>query len=170
MTSGPRRKRLWVALSVVYVLVLLGIGLWYVLTPGLAAEDKVIAGLGVSALPAMAFVAVVVPLLRGSENRVALVGGAALATLASFFQLMLTFGFALPLSAVLLGLAVSAFNRAARNSQMPASRRLVALGAVLALCLGIAPITVVVIVAAAVVWILSKACWRPRRSEGAPGQ
>jgi hypothetical protein len=120
-------------MSVLYLLLLVAVALLYLLDSDLATEDKVLAMVGVAGLPAAAFVAAAMPLLRSSQNRVALVAGATLAVIAAFFQLMLTFGFAFPLSIVLLGVAVVDANRAARLSGVRKSRRLVALAATLAL-------------------------------------
>ena len=107
-----------------YLAVLLAIGLWYALDGSLSMEDKILTTVGVAALPAVAFIAAVVPLFRNSENGVLLAGGMVLAVWAAFFQLMLTFGFALPLSLVLLGVAVADANRAGTLIGIARTRRL----------------------------------------------
>lgn len=109
-----RRKRIWLGLGGLYLLLLVAAALFYLLDRDLGTEDKVLTTAGVAAVPALAFVAAAVPLLRESKNGVALSGGAALAVIAANFQLMLTFGGALPLSLVLLGVAAADINRAAR--------------------------------------------------------
>jgi hypothetical protein len=109
-----RRKRVGIALSGLYLLLLVGAALFYLLDPDMGTEDKVFATTGVAAIPAVAFVGAAAPLLRGSQNRLVLRSGAAFAVIAAGFQLMLTFGVALPLSVVLLGAAVADTNRAAR--------------------------------------------------------
>jgi hypothetical protein len=80
----------------------------------MGTEDKVLATIGVAVVPAAALVAAAAPVLRESQSRLVLGGGAAFAVIAAGFQLMLTFGVALPLSIVLLGAAVADTNRAAR--------------------------------------------------------
>jgi hypothetical protein len=109
-----RRQRIWIGLSGLYLLLLVAAALFYLLDPDLSTEDKVLTTVGVAAVPAVAFVAAAVPLLRESQSRFALSGGAALAVIAVNFQLMVTFGIALPLSLVLLGVAAADINRAAR--------------------------------------------------------
>ena len=109
-----RRKRIWTALAVLYLLLFVPVALFYLLDPHLSSEDKILATAGVAAIPAAAFVAAAAPLLLDSENRAALLGGAAVAGIAAYFQLMLTFGFALPLSLVLIGVAVADLRRATR--------------------------------------------------------
>jgi hypothetical protein len=118
MASTPGRNRIWIALSGLYLLLLVGVALFYLLDPELSAEDKLLTTVGVAAVPAVAFVAAAAPLLRKSRNRLALRGGAAFAWIAAFFQLMLTFGIALPLSLVLLGVAVGDLRRARRLSRI----------------------------------------------------
>jgi hypothetical protein len=100
-----RRKQVWLVLSVVYLLILVATALWYLLDPELSTDDKVLTSVGVAAIPATAFVAATVPLWRNSRNRAALVAAELFALFAAWFQLMLTFGFALPLSAVLIAVA-----------------------------------------------------------------
>lgn len=109
-----RRVRVWFALSAAYLLLYVGVALFYLLDPDLSGEDKALTTIGVAAFPALAFVASAWPLLRRSRSRVALGLGAAFAWVAAFFQLMLTFGFALPLSLVLMTVALVDIERAAR--------------------------------------------------------
>jgi hypothetical protein len=99
---------------VVYLLLLVPVALFYLLDPHLSKEDKILATAGVAVIPAAAFVAAAAPLLLDSENRAGLLGGAVVAGVAAYFQLMLTFGFALPLSLVLIGVAVADLRRVAR--------------------------------------------------------
>lgn len=108
----PRPHRIWIVLSALYLLLLVGAALFYLLDAELNGEDKLLTTIGVSAVPAVAFVAAAAPLLRRSRNRLALRVGAAFAWLAASFQLMLTFGVALPLSLVLMGVAVVDLKRA----------------------------------------------------------
>jgi hypothetical protein len=109
-----RRRRVWIGLSGLYLLLLVGAALFYLLDPDMGTEDKVLATIGVAVVPAAALVAAAAPVLRESQSRLVLGGGAAFAVIAAGFQLMLTFGVALPLSIVLLGAAVADTNRAAR--------------------------------------------------------
>ena len=119
MSSAPRRNRIWTALSALYVVLLLGVALFYLLDPDLNTDDKVVATVGVAVVPCLAFGAAVTPLLSNSRNRVVLCSGAAFAWIAAFVQLMLTFGIALPLSCVLLGVGYADLKRAGRaNSAM----------------------------------------------------
>jgi hypothetical protein len=158
-STRTRRKQICLAMSVLYLLLLLAVGLWYALDENLVLGDKILTTVGVAALPAAAFVAAVVPLLRESRNGVVLVGAAVLAVVAAFFQLMLTFGFALPLSVVLFGVAVADANRAGRLMGISRSRRLIGLGVALALCFVLPAISLgLALVAAAVV--LAAGLWK----------
>ena len=140
-------------LSGLYLLLLVAAALFYVLDRSLGTDDKVLLAVGVAGLPAVAFVAVAVPLLRDSRNRVILACGAVLAVAAALVQLMLTFGFAFPLSLVLLGVAVAAANRAGRVGGMRASRRLLAVCAFVVLFAVNSVIAVLVLLGAGVVVI-----------------
>ena len=111
--ASSRRRRVWIALSALYLLVLVAVALLYLLDPSMNGEDKLLATVGIAGIPAAAFVVSAVPLLRGSRNRVLLGGASAFAVLAAFVQLMVTFGVALPLSVVLLGVAAADADRAA---------------------------------------------------------
>jgi uncharacterized membrane protein len=130
--ASSRRRRVWIALSALYLLVLVAVALFYLLDPSMNREDRFLATVGIAGIPAAAFVVSAVPLLRGSRNRALLAGSAAFAVLAAFLQLMLTFGFALPLSLVLLGLAAAAAERAARLGGVRASRRWIGLAVAIA--------------------------------------
>src|SRR2546423_12315780 len=99
----------------------------------MSGEDKLLATAGIAGIPAAAFVVSAVPLLRGSRNRVLLGGASAFAVLAAFVQLMVTFGVALPLSVVLLGVAAADADRAARLGGVPRSRRWIGLAVAIAL-------------------------------------
>jgi hypothetical protein len=112
-----RRKQVWLALSVVYLLILVAVALWYLLDPNLSTDDKVLTSVGVAAIPAAAFVAATVPLWRNWRNRTVLVAAALFALFAAWFQLMLTFGFALPLSAVLVAVAYLDSKRVPRRGR-----------------------------------------------------
>jgi hypothetical protein len=109
-----RRTWVWAALSALYVGVHLALVPVYLLDHESGLEDRVLGAVGVGAFPAVAFVAAAVPLLRDSKNGLAFAVGALLAVAAAFLQGMLTFGFALPLTLVLLALAAVDGNRAAK--------------------------------------------------------
>jgi hypothetical protein len=132
----PRRRRIWLALSGLYLLLLAATVPFYLLDSEMSADDKVLGTVGVAGIPAVAFVVATAPLLRGSTNRGVLLAGAVLAAIAAFFQLMLTFGFSFPLSIVLLVLAGVDANRGLRLSGVGVGVRMVALGAALAIFLG----------------------------------
>jgi hypothetical protein len=136
-----RRTRIWIGLSALYVVLLLGIALVYLLDAELTTDEKLVTTIGISALPAVAFALVAVPLLRGSRNRAALIGGAVVALGAASLQLMLTWGVALPVSAVLIVLAFVATNRATAISGVRRSRRVVLLGVLLAALVAVPMLT-----------------------------
>ena len=161
-----RKKRIWLGLGGLYLSLLLAVGLFYLLDQDLSTEDKILLTVGVSGLPAVAFVAAAAPLVRGSRDRVALIGGAALAVTAALFQLMVTFGFALPLSVVLIGVAVADANRAAKFNGMRTGRRLVAICAALALLAVNSVIAALVLLGAAAV--MTAAALRKRLSRRRP--
>jgi hypothetical protein len=114
MTSTPKRKRIWLGLSGLYLLLLFVASLFYLLDNDLSTDDKVLTSVGVAGIPAVAFAAAAAPLWRASRNRALLRGASLFAAIAASFQLMLTFGFALPLSLPLLGLAAANEHRASR--------------------------------------------------------
>jgi hypothetical protein len=118
MPSTPRRKQVWIVLSAVYLLLLVGAALFCVLDPEPNTDDKVVCVIGVAVIPAVAFVAAVAPLWRASANRAVLNAAAVFASIAAAFQLMLTFGVAFPLSLVLLALAAIDTHRAARLKRL----------------------------------------------------
>lgn len=157
-----------------YLLILVAVGLLYLLDPSATGEDRLVATVGVAGIPAAAFVVSTVPLLRGSRNRALLGGAAALAVLAAFVQLMLTFGFAFPLSLVLLGVAAADAECAARLGGVRASRRWIGLAVAIALLfiapafsLTIAAGIAIVIVAIGLFRLLSRGRWK--RAQGASG-
>jgi hypothetical protein len=60
--STPRRWGLWLALSAIYLVLLVLLGLLYGFDREAVTEDKILGVLGVAVLPALAFAAVAVPL------------------------------------------------------------------------------------------------------------
>ena len=153
-----RRRQIRIALSLLYVLLLLGIALVYLLDPELTTDDKLVTAIGISAFPAAAFAAVAVPLLRGSSNRAALIAGAVLALAAASLQLMLTWGVSLPVSAVLIVLAFAATNRAAAVGGVRRSRRVVLLAVLLALLVVVPTLTLSVDALVAVLAVAGMTC------------
>jgi riboflavin transporter FmnP len=141
VAASSTRTRIWIGGGAVYVAVYVAIAWWYVGDPDLPLDEKVAATVGVAVLPAIAFVAGAVPLVRRSRSVVALVIGAAVTAVAAFAQLLLTFGFSLPLSAILLGLAVADASRAAAVAGKSRRDTLLVIGGVLALCFLVPAVT-----------------------------
>ena len=165
-----RRQKFWRLFGTIYALLLIGVAALYVFDPELTATDKLLALLIVVGAPALAFGLAAGPLWRQSQNRLLLVVGAAVAVAVAVVVTIVTWGFALPVIAVLVALAIADVNVALRPSgvdaQLPRYAVLAAAVAVLAALVGlIVPLALLAlaVIVAVVAWrLVHRARLRPR--------
>jgi hypothetical protein len=153
--AGTRRQRLlWLAVSALYALLLVGTAIIVLLDPGLDTDDKLVETGAIVGIPAVAYAAGVAPLWLGSRSRVALVGGGALALVTAVLLAVATFGVGFPLSVILVVVAVADARHALALSDVGARTKLLLLVAgvlaVAALIGLLLPVALVAAVAAVV--------------------
>ena len=107
MAPTRRQQLLWLAVSALYALLLVGTAIIVLVDPGLDADDKLVGIGAIVGIPAVAYAAGVAPLWLGSQSRVALAGGGAIALVTAVLLAVATFGVGFPLSAILVVVAVA---------------------------------------------------------------
>jgi hypothetical protein len=115
-------KRWW-ALCSVYGVVLVTFGVLIARQSETTAKELVVEEVLIVGVPAIVFALCAALLWGESSNRFALVGGAIVAALVGCLVVMATWGFALPIAAGLIAVAIGNLDRAADVSGLRASRR-----------------------------------------------
>jgi hypothetical protein len=155
MASTPRRRVLWLAVSALYGLLLLGTAILFLVDPGLDSHDRLVGIGAVVGIPAVAFAAGVAPLWRGSRSLVALVGGGAIALVTAVLLAVATFGVGFPLSAILVVVAVADAQRVIALSDLGPRAKLSLLAAAVLAVAGLVglllPVALVAAVAAVII-------------------
>jgi hypothetical protein len=149
--ESTRAQRIWIAVTVLYALMLVGAALLYALDPDTSTHDKVGYVLAVVALPALVFALAFAPLWRRSRNRVVLVAAAVVAEAEAFFEGMITWGFAFPICVVLAAVGYADLVRAGKLSEDRGVRRTLMVYTPLALLVLAAGIAVPVLAIGALV-------------------
>jgi hypothetical protein len=161
--STRRQRAVWIGISALYALLLLGAAIIFLLDPGLDTHDKLVGIGAVVGIPALAYGVALAPLWRESRSRVALAGGGAIALVTAVLIAIATFGVGFPLSVILVVVAIADAERALALSGVAGKSKLfvllaavAALGALVGLVLPLALLAAVAAVAFAV-WKLATA-------------
>jgi hypothetical protein len=153
VNRSRRRRLVWGVIGGLFGLALLAIAIADLTDADASRHEKAVSFVAVVVVPAVAFAVGFIPLWREARSRVVLAAAGICAVLAALFVALISWGFLLPLSAVLVVVGIANVNRALQLSGLRTKRRLFVLiailfagGAVLGLTLPLALLGVLVAV------------------------